>query len=148
MNVILHVTEWTDPDGGAWVIKCIQPGPAGMKGTTEERHLPKDNDLDWRDHEDYIFGQVKGFSRFFKIEDLSDGDEHEKYLKAGWLDEADLIESYVESQGNGWTARQIWGFAEIGGVRKYVRRIVVKKGKDFRHARLVYDFVQAEADLK
>ena len=46
----------------------------------------------------------------------------------------------VESQGNGWTAHQIWGFAEINGVRKYSRRVVVRKGKDVKRARLVYDF--------
>jgi len=145
MTVTLNITQTTDSDGTA-ILKITQPGPAGFKGTEEIRHLPLDNDLLWRDHEDYIFGAVKGFSRFFKLTDLADNDEHENYLKAGWLDESEYIETFVESQGNGWTARQLWGFADIGGVRKYVRKVVIKKGKDFRHARLVYDFVKHNID--
>ena len=67
-------------------------------------------------------------------------------MKEGWLDEPDYIESYVESQGNGWTANQLWGFAETGGVRKYTRRVIVKKGKEIKRARLVYDFVEPLKD--
>jgi len=145
MTVTLNITQTTEPDGTV-ILKIVQPGPAGFKGTEENRHLPPDNDLLWRDHEDHIFGHVKGFSRFFKLTDLADTDEHEKFLKAGWLDEPEFIETYVESQGNDWTARQLWGFAEVGGVRKYVRKVVVKKGKEFKHARLVYDFIKPTAD--
>ena len=57
-------------------------------------------------------------------------------------EEGVLIDSYVESQGNGWTARQVWGFADVRGERRYVRRVVVKKGGKTIRARLVYDFVE------
>jgi len=55
------------------------------------------------------------------------------------LDE-EAIDSYVESVNNGWTARQIWGFADIDGTRRYVRRVVVKKGPKVQRQRIVYDF--------
>ena len=42
--------------------------------------------------------------------------------------------------GNGWTADQIWGFEEIKGERRYVRHVVVRKGDDWKLARLVYDY--------
>lgn len=35
---------------------------------------------------------------------------------------------------------QIWGFAEINGDRRYVRHVVVRKGDDWKQARLVYDY--------
>lgn len=50
-----------------------------------------------------------------------------------------MIWSYTESLKNGWDATQIWGFATINGVRKHVRRIVSKKGKEEHKIRTVYD---------
>ena len=56
--------------------------------------------------------------------------------------EGEVVEGFVENEGSGWTAWQVWGFGEVGGVRRYVRRIVVRKtGKEeVRRVRLVYDF--------
>lgn len=73
-------------------------------------------------------------------------EEDAKYLAEGWLkemEEGEIIESYVENEGNKWTAWQVWGFAEIGGERKQVRRIVVRKtDKDeVKRVRLVYDYL-------
>jgi hypothetical protein len=82
------------------------------------------------------------------LSDLSDEDEDEAFLKEGWEESDTYIESYVESQGNEWIARQVWGFAETpskasGGakVRRYTRRVVVKKGSEFKKAVLTYDYV-------
>jgi hypothetical protein len=86
-----------------------------------------------------------GFTQWRKLSELSDSDEDEKFLKEGWLDEPDFIDSYVESQGNGWTAHQIWGFVNVESdgktVRKYGRRVVVKKGKNVIRARLFYNYI-------
>jgi hypothetical protein len=94
---------------------------------------------------------VVGYAQWTTLADLKDADEDEKFLKADWLDEPDHVESYVESVDNGWVARQIWGFAEVRSegqtVRKYVRRVVVKKGKDVKRARLVYDHKPEETLL-
>jgi hypothetical protein len=163
MTVTLNITQTADDDGDHIHIK--QPGFAGLKGTEENRHIPKGSEKEWRDHQDHIFGHVKGknnhkfktfllwfsdcailgYSQWLKLSDLSDSDEDEKFLKEGWNDEADYIESYVESQGNGWTARQIWGFKNVQSegktVRKYARNVVVKKGKDVRRAHLYYNYL-------
>lgn len=50
------------------------------------------------------------------------------------------VQSYAESYNNGWTANQIWGFEQIDGKRRHVRHIVVRKGDDWKQARLVYDW--------
>jgi len=147
VTVRLEIEQSTDEDGSENIV-VTQAGVAGLKGTTESRHIPKGDDKEWRDHKDHIFGHVKGYTQWRKPEELSDSDEDEAYLKQDWEEGTDIyIDSYVESQGNGWTARQIWGFAHVvpkdGGesVRKYVRRVVVIKGSEVKRARLVYDYV-------
>ena len=50
------------------------------------------------------------------------------------------VQSFVASKNNGWTANQVWGFEEIDGKRMYVRHVVVRKGEDWKQARLVYDW--------
>ena len=72
-----------------------------------------------------------------KLADVDDDD----FLKTSWLDpEGEHIQAIAESIGNGWTADQIWGFEEIKGERRYVRHVVVRKGDDWKLARLVYDY--------
>ena len=109
----------------------------GLKGTTEKRTL------DWqeRGHNDSLFGDVKGKSRFTTIKDMPDSDDKD-FLTKGWLDEDGgiVIQAWAESETNGWTAEQIWGFKEVDGGRHYARHVVVRKGKDWKQARLVYDW--------
>lgn len=62
--------------------------------------------LDWeyREHTDKIFGKVKGKSRWVKLGDVDD----DEFLKTGWDDlEGEHVQSYVESDGGGWTADQV-----------------------------------------
>lgn len=73
-------------------------------------------------------------------------EEDAKYLTEGWLpenEEGEIIETYADNEGSKWTAWQVWGFAEIDGVRKYARRIVVRKSdkNEVQKVRLVYDHV-------
>lgn len=75
-----------------------------------------------------------GSCRIIKISDISD-----EKLKQGW-DGEEVMESYVESLDNGWTALQLWGFADVEGVRRHVRLVVTKKGKDELRIKLVYDW--------
>jgi len=137
MTVTLVVKQYVDEDGVEH-IDITQPGAAGIEGTKELRHL----NGEWRDHEDHIFGLVKGTTKWIKISDLKDDDADEKFLKQNWLPETldgEAVDSYVESV-NGWTARQVWGFGEVDGLRRYVRRVVVKKGGKTQQQVLVYDF--------
>ncbi|KAL2207223.1 hypothetical protein CC79DRAFT_1333024 [Sarocladium strictum] len=115
----------------------IEQTAAGLKSTHERRTL----DSEYREHSDWLFGTVKGYSAFVALEEIED-----EHLKKGWLKEGvegekNLIKSYVESQDNGWIATQIWGFQEVGGARRYCRNILVTKGDKRAAVRLVYDYV-------
>ena len=58
---------------------------------------------------------------------------------------AEVVETYAESEGGGWTARQVWGFEDVQVgekvERRYVRHVVIRKGKGVKRLRLVYDWV-------
>ncbi|SPN96699.1 uncharacterized protein DNG_00219 [Cephalotrichum gorgonifer] len=117
----------------------IEQIASGLTSTHEARCL----DSVFRDHEDRIFGKVKGQSSFVSLDEIDD-----EFLRTGWLEgEAertapggkDHLLSHVESV-NGWTATQIWGFMEIEGERRYARNIVIKKGDKRVNMRLVYDY--------
>ncbi|KAF2674340.1 hypothetical protein BT63DRAFT_419635 [Microthyrium microscopicum] len=141
MTVTLIVKQYTDEEGIEH-IDIVQPGAAGIKGTEEKRSIPQGDEKLWTDHEDHVFGHVKGYTQWRKLSDLGD-DEDNTFVKDGWIDATEtFIDGTVESQGNGWTARQVWGFALVDGVRKNVRRVVVKKGDKVVRARLVYDYVE------
>jgi hypothetical protein len=138
-TVTLHVKQYTDEAGNTH-IDIEQTATGGIKGTTETRELT----WTFNEHEDHIFGKVKGRSRWLGLDAVEDD-----YLKEGWLEGDEEksgpagelhIESYVENNGKGWTADQIWGFSIVDGKRYYVRRIVVKKGSEVMKTRLVYNW--------
>jgi hypothetical protein len=147
-TVTLHVKHYALEDGTV-KIDIDQVLSGGLKGSVEERTL----DWQWRGHTDYLFGTVKGHNRYNTLAAVLEEakgkgvtEEDAQFLAEGWLketEEGEVMESFVENEGNQWTAWQIWGFAEVGGERRYVRRIVVRKtaGKEeVRRVRLVYDF--------
>lgn len=120
----------------------------GLKGSTETRIL----DWQYRGHTDWLFGTLQGRSRYStlaKILEESKGqgvtEEDAKYLAEGWLketEEGDVVESYVDNDGNKWTGWQIWGFAEVGGERKLTRRFAIRRKdkNEVVRVRLVYDY--------
>ncbi|KAM0666560.1 hypothetical protein ACQRIT_005316 [Beauveria bassiana] len=117
-----------------WHIDIVQSA-SGM-GTEERRCL----DNTFRHHSDWLFGNVRGRSRWVSVEDIEDA-----YLKGGWLVEGEsgskeLIESHAESEDYGWTADQIWGFQEVDGERRHCRNIVITKGDQRAEFRFVYDY--------
>jgi len=138
-TITLHTKQYSDSDNISH-IDIDQTATGGIKGTTEIRVL------NWkeREHDDHIFGHLKGRSRW-----LANFDEIEDpYLKEGWLDVDSEkggpngevhIESTVVNEEKGWTAQQVWGFAIVDGTRYYVRRVVVTKGKEVLKVRLVYN---------
>lgn len=50
------------------------------------------------------------------------------------------VQSWAQSVGNGWTAEQVWAVEDIDGERRYIRRVVVRKGDKVQRVRLVYDY--------
>ena len=138
MSVILNITT-TDQAGDNKDIEVEQPGVGGVKGTKETFH----SDGAWHEHEDHIFGEVKGKTTWVNVSELKDVDGDEAYLQEGWLPETangKAIYSLVESKRNGWVARQIWGFKEVNGARMYARNVVVTKGSEKKRAHLYYDY--------
>lgn len=131
-----------EPSGGPVShIEIDQLGTGGIKGTSEKRCL----DSLYREHSDWLFGTVKGQSRWIDIAEVDDA-----FLKAGFLEGDEEkggpngekhILSHVENEERGWTASQIWGFKIVEGVRKYVRNVVVSKGAERVEIQLVYDWV-------
>ncbi|RFU34944.1 hypothetical protein B7463_g1388, partial [Scytalidium lignicola] len=132
-TITLHIKEYVD-EAGATHIDIDQTATGGIKGTTELRTL------DWtvRSHEDHIFGNIAGRSRFISL----DSEEIEDpWLKEGWLVEEGLnIESEAVNEEKGWTALQIWGFAEVDGERYYTRRVRASKGDEVVRVRMYYDY--------
>ncbi|TDL28594.1 LCCL domain-containing protein [Rickenella mellea] len=137
-TITLYVKHYKDAEGIEH-IDVQSVGTGGFKGNKEERTF------DWQPREvsDPLFGPVVGKSRRTKIEAVD-----KEWLKEGWTQdtiEHDAVESYVESDtpksGTSWVGHQIWGFAEIEGVRKHVRRVhfTGPKGEEIT-ARLVYDY--------
>lgn len=129
-------------------VTIVQTITGGLKGSTEERTL----DWHYRGHTDWLFGTLQGRSRYntlARIREDSKGqnasEEDVKFVTEGWLketEEGDVLESFVENEGNKWTGWQIWGFADIGGERKFTRRFVIKRtDKDeVVRVRLIYDY--------
>jgi hypothetical protein len=150
-TVTLHVKQYTgppsepaNPSGPAVThVDIDQTATGGVKGSTELRCF----DNEFRPHSDWLFGNVRGQSRWIAAEEIKDpflakgpwleGDEE----KAGPNGETHML-SYVESLDNGWTATQIWGFKIINGERKYVRNILIAKGDKRVELVMVYDYVQ------
>lgn len=133
-------------DSGVTHITIEQMASGGIKGTTEEREF----DWTYRDHSDWLFGNLKGKTRYNTLEKVleenkgkGDIEEDAKFICEGWLPETtegDVVESYVDNQENGWTGWQIWGFAEINGDRYFTRRFAIRKGKEVVRVRLVYEW--------
>lgn len=124
-------------------IDIEQTATGGISGSPENRVL------DWvqRERDDKVFGKGRGMSRWATLEQVDDD-----FLKEGWLDgDAECagpegqkhVESFVDAE-RGWTARQMWGFAQVQGKRYHVRRVVVIKGEQVKKVRLVYDFLSKE----
>ena len=94
--------------------------------------------MDWEptEKENWIWGKVRGRSRYASPSGLED-----QYLREWWDEGTDVVEGWAESMTDGWTAHQAWGFAEVEGERRHVRRILAKKKgwKDLR-IRMVYDW--------
>ena len=59
MTVTLIIRQSSEEDGTENIV-IQQPGAAGIKGTEEKRHIPTSNEKEWGDHEDHVFGHVKG----------------------------------------------------------------------------------------
>jgi hypothetical protein len=101
---------------------------AGIPGMAEQYIL----DHEWMENRDPFFGLTRGRSRWTnrsKVEEEGLRDVLDE------LDEGGLIEVTGGDVDGNWRAMHVWGFLEIQGHRKPVRKVVVK-GKDGEEVRL------------
>jgi hypothetical protein len=148
--VTLHIKQYegppsppADPSGAPVThIDIDQTATGGIKGSTELRCL----DYVSREHSDWLFGTVRGRSKWVTLAEITD-----PFLAKGWLegDEEKAgpnaethVYNYVESVDKGWTGTQVWGFQMVNGERRYCRTIVVAKGENRVELFLVYDYVK------
>ena len=132
-----------DPSGPeATHIEIEQTVTGGFKGTTEKRCL----DSTFREHSDWLFGHVKGQSKWLRADEIQDPwlaskDWLEGDAEKGGPDGETHVLSHVDSLDDDWTATQIWGFQLVDGERKHVRHVVIAKGQDRVELKLVYDYL-------
>ena len=132
-TVTVTLSQYTDSEGRKHLDQ-EQLTTGGIRNF-EDRIM----DWQWTEKYNWIWGKVNGKSRYTKLGGIEDA-----YLKEGWSKdcvEGEVVEGYVESTTDGWTARQVWGFAEVEGERRHVRRILAKKaGWEDQRIRMVYDW--------
>ncbi|GAB1740932.1 hypothetical protein NU219Hw_g6002t1 [Hortaea werneckii] len=131
-TITLHMKQYTDDKGTVHLDQ--ESISTGNVSSVENREL----NGEWGERENKIWGKVKGTTRFRKVSELDDD-----YLKEGWNQETldgEVIEAVNESCTDTWTAVQIYGFGNIDGQRKHIRRTVAKKGKQVEKITLVYDY--------
>jgi hypothetical protein len=130
-TVTVTLQQYTDPTG-LHHLDQEQLSTGGIRNF-EDRVM----DWQWTDKENWIWGKVRGHSRYVKLSEIEDS-----YLREGWENsDGEFVEGYVESAKDGWSAQQIWGFAVVDGERRHVRRILAKKpGWEEQRIRMVYDW--------
>ncbi|KAI4157386.1 MAG: hypothetical protein LQ342_008313 [Letrouitia transgressa] len=141
-TVTMHVIEFAD-ENGTTNITIEQTATGGIKGETEVRKL------DWSEvpHSSGVFGEMNNRSRWTGIGSSAEsggGGPLHPWLTEGWLEEKtaedgkEHIQNWVVNERSGWTAEQVWGFAEVNGERHHVRKFMVKKDEEEAKARMVY----------
>lgn len=120
----------TDTKGMAVHIDIVQT-VSGMASSEEKRCL----DNEFRGHSDFLFGEVRGQTRWVTLAEIDDA-----YLAKGWEAADKYVYSYAESPSKGWVAIQVWGFQIIDGERRYARNVTVTKGEERVEFRMVYDY--------
>ncbi len=147
-TITQHLTHTAPTDSIPAQINIDQTVTGGLKGTTEKRTL----DWQWRGHSDWLFGTLQGRSRYTTLKELGEEgkgkgvvEEDARFLVEGWAEESEkgeVMESFVDNEGSGWTGWQVWGFAEVEGGRRFVRRVVVRRKdrEEVKRVRLVYDY--------
>lgn len=134
----LYIKHFKDSDGNEHV-QTTQEGPMGLKGGSEERML----DGSRIQQESPAFGPVLHSIQRARVDEL-DSD----WQKEGWsLDTIEhgvilaRLEGDTSKGGKSWVTSQVWGFADIEGERKHVRKVHAKgSDEETIMCRLVYDY--------
>ncbi|KAE9567299.1 hypothetical protein CGCF415_v011913 [Colletotrichum fructicola] len=122
------------PENGVDVIEAENVIGGGIHKAKERRLL----NWDVVERTDANFGRLRVQNGWSALSDIKD-----KFLTDGLQKEhsqESVIMIKVENLDHAWTQEQTWGFEEIDGIRRYVRKIVVTKEGKRETARLVFDY--------
>ena len=128
-SIAVQLKQYDSPADGKPHLDQKQTSTGGMENA-EQRTM----DWQWREAENRIWGPVWSRGRYASVEQVADG-----FLREGY-DGAELVELHVESRRDTWKARQTWGFAEVDGVRRQVRKIIAAKDDKELKVTMVYDW--------
>ncbi|TAQ88729.1 hypothetical protein B7494_g2946 [Chlorociboria aeruginascens] len=107
--------------------------------------------------EDKTIGNIVGKLRVCDVEDLGSSltgewEEYTGFLGEGWQDNSRLLRTSIQSkepkEKKAWKGESVAGFGIVKldgeggeGERKYIRRMVVRRGREVERARMVFDFL-------
>lgn len=158
--ITVHLSQYPYPENA----NVVQVDQEQISTGNMKQYEPRILDGEVREREIQYWGKVRGWNKYvsfffffslfiilipfflssFRYVKLSEITQ-DAWLTEGWdpecsSEQGQVLLSFTESVGNGWMACQVWGFATVEGVRRHVRRIYSKKGKEEHRVRLVYDY--------
>ena len=140
-NITITLHQYKHAITGLSHLDQYQTSTGGIKNF-EDRIM----DWEWTVKENWIWGKVKGRSRYVKLAEIEDA-----WLREGWEDaKGEVVEGWVEGVKDGWSAWQVWGFAEVDGQRRHVRKILGRReGWKEQRIRMIYEWKgpATEADM-
>ena len=146
-TVTSAITQTEDSEG-CTLLSIAHTATGGIKGETDNLRV----DGAEYSHNSVIFGTQKVRTSWLDLKKgdiapgVATGEHLDPYLIQDWLEEEKgsspgQILLQVMADTNGWTAKQVWGFALVDGKRHHVKRCVVKKGEKCARIRVVYELV-------
>lgn len=157
--ITVHLSQYPYPENA----NVVQVDQEQISTGNMKQYEPRILDGEVREREIQYWGKVRGWNKYvffsflffgfffmfiilipFRYVKLSEITQ-DAWLTEGWdpecsSEQGQALLSFTESVGNGWMACQVWGFATVDGIRRHVRRIYSKKGKEEHRVRLVYDY--------
>ncbi|EMF13794.1 uncharacterized protein SEPMUDRAFT_148975 [Sphaerulina musiva SO2202] len=135
--ITVHLSQYPFPEDA----NVVQVDQEQISTGNMKQYEPRILDGEVREREIQYWGKVRGWNKYVKLSEIT----QDAWLTEGWdpecsSEQGQVLLSFTESVGNGWMACQVWGFATVDGVRRHVRRIYSKKGKEEHRVRLVYDY--------
>lgn len=149
-DIPIHITQQGEGVDTVLVLEYI--ASFGLRGTTETRKL------DWNQttHKDFIFGEVKGRSKFVSADEVSRDSSLKSLFEEFGMEVQDIVYSEADAADGTWTSQmvsflsinllnfadyQLWGFEVLNGSRFFVRNARVCKSSAKARAQLVYNYI-------
>ncbi|KAH7394281.1 hypothetical protein BKA66DRAFT_567238 [Pyrenochaeta sp. MPI-SDFR-AT-0127] len=123
--------------GPATTIALDNTSNLGVQGTTEVRQL----DWEFATHNDFVWGNVRGRSKFVSITDTPAGFPAANARDDAQNEDSELLYNEIEALNGSWKSQMLWGFEIIDGSRYFVRHVKASRGSEHATARLVYNYL-------